>query len=247
MPPPETPRLPRVLLIDDDPVTREVLAMMLETYGFPVDSAEDGQTAIQFLNNSHEPPGLVLMDTQMPGLSGIDLVEALREACNARIVAISGSEIDDHMRQAADGFLLKPVEAEAVMALCGTVPAHKNSTVSLMAAASSADVINADTLGKLKAMMPASAVREVYAAVAGDLANRLDVLESAMQAGNAAKVSSIAHTIKGGCAMAGVSMARDAAAELEKSNGHETWPKQLSRLRFAMGELQRMLGDGSLP
>src|SRR5271170_5305712 len=241
-------KLPRVLLIDDDPISREVLSMMLEMHGFSVDSAEGGREAIKFLSEAQEQPELILMDSQMPGLSGVKLIKALRlrSDARARIVAISGSEVNEEMQRATDGFLLKPIEMDALLALYQTPgkapaaeqepPRHEETLASLMAEADSTDLINAAVLGKLKAMMPASAVREVYAAVAADLATRLPLLQTAMHAGDAREVSRIAHTIKGGCAMVGISIAIEAAATLEKSNEREAWPKQLSQLHFAMNE-----------
>jgi HPt (histidine-containing phosphotransfer) domain-containing protein len=98
-------------------------------------------------------------------------------------------------------------------------------------------------LGKLKAMMPPAAVREIYAAVASDLTTRLDSLSAAMEAGNSAGVARIGHTIKGGCSMVGLTAANDAAARLETSNLIETWPKELFELRSALAALQSILSD----
>src|SRR5271168_1880648 len=107
----------RILLIDDDAISREVLSMLLEMEGFPVDSAENGAQALDLLQKAPKPE-VILMDTQMPGLSGLDLIAALRTASGkSRIIAISGSEVGDEIRQAADGFLLKPIQVEALTAL----------------------------------------------------------------------------------------------------------------------------------
>jgi HPt (histidine-containing phosphotransfer) domain-containing protein len=104
-------------------------------------------------------------------------------------------------------------------------------------------VIDPGVLGKLKAMMPASAVREIYAATAADLAGRLLTLQTAMDTANSADVARIAHAIKGGCAMVGLTSARDAAARLEISNLPVTWPEELSQLHIALRGLEGMLGD----
>ncbi len=103
---PEAAVLPRVLLIDDDAISRELLAMMLEMHGFLVKPADDGAQALKLLKDGMADPEVILMDTQMPGLSGVDLLEALRRTVktSVRIVAISGSEGGEALRQAADGF-----------------------------------------------------------------------------------------------------------------------------------------------
>lgn len=257
----------RILLIDDDAISREVLSTLLELQGLSVDSAEDGAQALDLLRETPSLPQVVLMDTQMPGLSGVALIEALCAAVFARgharsdirIVAISGSEVSDDVRRASDGFLLKPIQLEDLTALLESSSSHTESTAKTKTPADSespereaihseaiSEVIDPVVLGKLKAMMPASAVQEVYAAVASDLETRLVALTAAIDAGNAAEVKRIAHTIKGGCAMVGLSPATQSAARLEGSNTSGTWPKELLQLHFALGKLQSILGDGLL-
>ena len=87
---------------------------------------------------------------------------------------------------------------------------------------------------------------EVYSAVATDLEVRLPTLAAAIDAGQATDVARIAHTIKGGCSMVGLSSATEAAARLEGSNRPETWPRELLQLHFALGKLQDILGNGLL-
>ena len=259
--------LPRVLLIDDDAISREVLSMMLEMHGLPVDSAEDGKQALELVESTATLPGIILMDTQMPGVSGTRLIKALRQRLKdrnasgqTRIIAISGSEVADAIHQAADGFLLKPIQVESVLALIDA-PAPSAEAPGLDLQASAAPdlaetsetraildpaVLDQVVLGKLKAMMPDAALREVYSAVAADLETRLATLAAAMDASDATAVASIAHTIKGGCGMVGLSGATEAAARLENSNLPETWPEELLQLHFALGNLQGILANGLL-
>lgn len=245
--------LPPLLLIDDDAISREVMQMTLEIQGFHVETAEDGAEAIRHLKQfatSAEPtlpecflPELILMDTQMPGLSGVALIQALRGLSTARIVAISGSDPGDAIRQAADGFLFKPIEVEDLLGLLRDEPPAPAKTPAAVSPAPSAALLDSAVLGKLKAMMPASAVREIYVAVAADLKMRLETLLSAMEANNSAEVARIAHAIKGGCAMVGLTSAREAASRLETSNAPVTWPAEVTQLRIALTGLEGMLGD----
>jgi CheY-like chemotaxis protein/HPt (histidine-containing phosphotransfer) domain-containing protein len=253
--------LPRVLLIDDDAISREVLSMMLEMHGLPVDSAEDGTQALESVENTETLPSIILMDTQMPGVSGARLIKALRQrlkdrnAGQTRIIAISGSEVGDAIHQAADGFLLKPIQVESVLALI-EAPTSSGDAPGLDVQASTASgreekpetraILDPAVLGKLKAMMPEAALREVYLAVVTDLETRLATLSAAIDAGDATAVASIAHTIKGGCGMVGLSAATKAAARLENSNLSETWPEELLQLHFALENLQGILSNGLL-
>ena len=217
---------PSILLIDDDAISREVLAMLLEMHGYPVTCVEDGAQALASIGA--DQPDVLLMDTQMPGLSGLDLIQALRAKTQARIVAISGSDPGESIRDATDGFLLKPIQPEdldALLAGDSAEPAQSNSAVISVSASAEQHAIDPVVLGKLNAMMPPAAVREIYAAVASDLRPRLDSLQSAMDAKDAQTVARIAHTIKGGCSMVGLTAATDAAERLESSNLIETWPR----------------------
>lgn len=66
----EKHELPTILLIDDDLVSREVIATVLTLHGHMVHSAEDGNQALQMLEDGTVRPGVVLLDTQLPGLVG---------------------------------------------------------------------------------------------------------------------------------------------------------------------------------
>lgn len=241
-------QLPRVLLIDDDPISREVVAMMLEIHSFTVETADSGEEALALLDGQDlDRTEVILMDMQMPGLSGVDLVDALRARSAARIFAISGSDSGNEMRGVADGFLLKPVDMDGLVALLQ--PGHPAQTETGLALAAESDssqtppVIDPAVLGKLKAMMSQAALREIYTAVAVDLKTRLVTLQSAMAASNVLEVKRLAHSIKGGCSMVGLTAATEAAARLETSNTTVTYTEELSQLRAALVALDGILGD----
>jgi CheY-like chemotaxis protein len=243
-------QLPSLLLIDDDAISREVLSILLEARGFMIDTADNGADALAKLDTAQ--PEIILMDTQMPGLSGLALIAALREATRARIVAISGSAVDASILEATDGFLLKPIEADDLVALLADLPASNNpgagrhdlrDSDETTSVRPSTPVIDPAVLGRLRGMMSASAVREIYDAVTLDLAKRLVLLESAMNKQDSEEVSRIAHAIKGGSAMVGFSAAGEPAARLETSNRSDTWREELSQLRFALSALERILED----
>ena len=78
-------KLPTILLIDDDMVSREVMATVLTMSGYTVHTAEDGTTALDMLARTVCMPALILMDAQMPGLSGVGLIASLRSQTHAAI------------------------------------------------------------------------------------------------------------------------------------------------------------------
>ena len=65
-----------ILVVDDDPVLSHLLATVLTQAGFGVVRAEDGRRALQLM--SEHRYAVVLLDDQLPGLAGIEVVEAVR-------------------------------------------------------------------------------------------------------------------------------------------------------------------------
>ena len=114
----------RVLVVDDDEVSREVLAVLLEGEGYAVEAVDSGAAAVLYLRMVRPLPGVVLTDMQMPGVSGDALAREMREICGAEaaLLAMSGSELEAGAGREFDGFLLKPFSmAELAGAIAGGV------------------------------------------------------------------------------------------------------------------------------
>ncbi|HZB22341.1 MAG TPA: response regulator transcription factor [Gaiellaceae bacterium] len=102
---------PRVLIVDDHPLTRDALATLLEGSGFDVvGEAEDGAQAAEVARDRR--PDLVLLDLSMPGVDGLAALPAVREAApDAEVVVLTASGTEDNLlaaiRGGAAGYLLK--------------------------------------------------------------------------------------------------------------------------------------------
>ena len=230
-------KLPVVLVIDDDMVSREVMATMLTLGGYTVHTAEGGDESLALLDNGACAPQVILMDTQMPGLSGKALIEQLRARSRAVVYAISASDASADVLEGADGFLMKPFGPEALKrALEGRATQPEPSLLS------DVPVINSTTLAQLQSIMPESAVREIFTAVANDLNTRQALLETAIMRGDSAEVRRIGHAIKGGCGMAGAMQAARIGELLESRGDDLEYSRSLlSYLRAAAVNLKRML------
>jgi two-component system chemotaxis response regulator CheY len=104
-----------VLVVDDDPSTRLVLRMILETAGHVVVEAEHGEAALARI--SPNPPDIVTTDLAMPVLGGKELIERLRSqplTALIPIVVLSGNPADARALHAAglvEAVLTKPFAA----------------------------------------------------------------------------------------------------------------------------------------
>lgn len=240
--------LPLVLLIDDDLVSREVTATLLTMTGYSVHTAENGPTALKMLAEGAVCPGVILMDAQMPGLSGTELIAKLRKRSKARIYVISASEPPKEMAAAADGSLIKPFDANSLhKVLVGQRSLTKPSLLD-----PAQPVVSAEVLAQLRRLMPEPAVRQIYKVVISDLGRRIEALAAAIAKGDTAEVRRIGHAIKGGCGMAGAMQAAQLGALLEsiplepKDNQLDNSTTLLRDLRTAARVLERML-DAELP
>src|SRR5579871_3679163 len=107
----------RVLVVDDDEMSRELLAVLLEANGYAVESADSGESALAHVNSSREDYDLILTDMQMPGLSGNQLASELRKRPgSAVLLAMSGTHPPEDLLEEFDGFMLKPFNVQQLAA-----------------------------------------------------------------------------------------------------------------------------------
>ena len=102
---------PRVLIVDDHPLTRDALATLLAGNDFDVvGQASDGQEAVELAGQLR--PQLVLLDLSMPGVDGLSALPGLRDAVpDAEVIVLTASGTEDNLlaaiRAGAAGYLLK--------------------------------------------------------------------------------------------------------------------------------------------
>jgi CheY-like chemotaxis protein len=110
-----------VLVVEDDPATREALVVFLRHEGYPAESVNDGQQALARLRDK-KPPSLVLLDLMLPVMDGFEFrVQQLQDPALARIPVIVVSAGGDLVRKAetlhADACLAKPLDVEMLLSL----------------------------------------------------------------------------------------------------------------------------------
>ncbi len=112
---------PRVLLVEDEPAQREVLAYNLEAEGFDVTQADNGEDALLLVDE--DPPDMIILDWMMPKVSGIEVCRRLKSRPETRAIPIiilsARAEEVDRVRgleTGADDYVIKPYSMVELMA-----------------------------------------------------------------------------------------------------------------------------------
>ena len=112
---------PRVLVVEDEPAQREVLAYNLEAEGFAVSRAQNGEEALLLVDE--DLPDIIVLDWMMPNLSGIEVCRRLKikpETRGIPVIMLSArSEEVDKVRgleTGADDYVVKPYSVLELMA-----------------------------------------------------------------------------------------------------------------------------------
>ena len=105
----------KIVIAEDDPASREMLAEMIRKWGYEVVEAENGADALEKIKETK--PQLVVCDIRMPILDGVGLVQALRrdsKLASLPVIALTGYGAQDHEVIASAGFTTyqgKPVNS----------------------------------------------------------------------------------------------------------------------------------------
>jgi len=112
----------QVLVADDEPVSRTVVSAMLKKAGYPVILANDGEQAWKKLDAA-DSPSLALLDWEMPGLQGPEVVQRIRSRATQTPTYVilltsrdSSADIVQGLRAGADDYVTKPANEDELIA-----------------------------------------------------------------------------------------------------------------------------------
>ncbi len=109
----------RLLIIEDDAVTRNLLTQVLEQAGFRVTAVRDGSEALSTLQQEGLPH-LIILDLGLPGMHGFQLGERIKRMGDVPIVILTGDSSEEHIikgiQQYADDYITKPFNVREVTA-----------------------------------------------------------------------------------------------------------------------------------
>ena len=111
----------RILVVEDNDLNRKLFCDLLKANGFAVEPIADGRDVL--VRAREFVPNLIIMDIQLPNISGLELIEALKGDPELRLIpvlavtAYAGKGDEDRIREAgAEGYLAKPVSITPFMA-----------------------------------------------------------------------------------------------------------------------------------
>jgi two-component system cell cycle response regulator DivK len=110
---------PRILLVEDNPLNRKLVRDVLEVAGYQVVEATSGEEGLQAA--ADQPPDLVLMDLQLPGMDGTETMRRLRDSdlpADVPVVAVTAFAMAGDRERARlagfDGYVEKPISVRAL-------------------------------------------------------------------------------------------------------------------------------------
>jgi len=106
------------MIVDDEPQIRRVVLTTLSSQGYAVVEAKSGEEALEKLRTDH--PSLILLDVNMPGMSGLDACREIRRSSHVPIIMLTVRNTERDKVQAldagADDYVVKPFGAQELMA-----------------------------------------------------------------------------------------------------------------------------------
>ncbi len=107
-----------VLVVDDEPIVRQVVASYLRQEGHPTLEAADGWTALELIERSE--PGLIVLDLMLPGIGGLELCRIIRGRLDTPVIMLTarGEEADRiiGLDLGADDYVTKPFSPRELVA-----------------------------------------------------------------------------------------------------------------------------------
>lgn len=232
-----------MLVIDDDDLSREVLGLLLSEEGYAVRDVSSGDQALGEATADAADPDVILMDWQMPGISGKELAEGLRTryGTRARLIAMSGSRPAQVLPGVVDAFLLKPFRVAELEEALRRMGEPREQEAPLPRALPGAETLDQQTFDGFKAMVDEVSLRELYRVCLDDAEKQVSAMRGAAAAGDDLGMRRSAHAIKGSLGMVGALELQEMCARLEAGGLDDDALATLGRFPAALERLRGKL------
>ena len=241
-----------VLVADDNPINREVIGKILERGGHTTTMVSNGEAVLETLEG--ERCDVLVLDRNMPGLSGLETLQALRLMTRGReripVIMLSADATPESRKEAfeagADAFLAKPIEARRLLDEVQGIAAERRERRSNAGARGVATprgatsdeppVINLETLRHLQDLGSSPAfMTKLCGVFFADNTVLLNRMESAIAARNYGELRSHVHALKGSAASMGTDRLTQLCSKFDGCSDAE--------LRLQGAKLLRSLGE----
>jgi two-component system cell cycle response regulator DivK len=115
-----------ILIVEDNPLNMKLFSAMVAAQGYGVLQAADGLRGLDLARREH--PDLIIMDVDLPGISGLEatrLLKAEPETCDMPIIITTAYEYDDEIRASGcDGYMSKPISVADFVELIDSLMAQ---------------------------------------------------------------------------------------------------------------------------
>jgi two-component system sensor histidine kinase RpfC len=238
-----------ILVADDNPTNREVIRRILERGGHDPVLVDNGEQVLDAME--HGRFDVVLLDRNMPGLSGLEALQAIRVVTGGGkrlpVAILSADATPEARREAldagADAFLSKPIEVARLLrevqmlAAPREEPARAEPSFVARAPQPAPNAVNVDTLRRLEELGSSPEFLDKLISVfVADGANLLARMEQAVASRNCAEMRSLVHAMKGSSVSLGTERLTRACAGFENLTDAELRLHAPGLMRALSGE-----------
>lgn len=245
-----------ILVVDDQPINREVALTKLTRLGHLVDLASSGSAALEAVQK--KVYDVVFMDLQMPGMSGLEttrrIVALLEGKPQPHIIALTASVFEEDReacRQAGmQAFVGKPIEYAQLATVLSLVATERTAAglIGLPIATLSPDALA--TLREIEQRGQPDFVSKLSQIFLSDTRRRLPRMKEALDRGDAAELEQEAHILRSASATLGATEMAKLAGLVEQttSEGHLTGVAELlASLEAQLPQIEQALAGASTP
>jgi CheY-like chemotaxis protein/HPt (histidine-containing phosphotransfer) domain-containing protein len=250
---------PHILVVDDNPINREVLTEMLSELNYAADAVADGHSAINaMLDENYD---LILLDCRLPDSDGYDVaakIRRMKENGKQPIIIVTSSDNSLHNQQlcfesGVDDFLNKPVTlSELSNAIFSWLPEGREeglvdteSNRATVINMFSAPVLDMNIIEKLKSKDKDNPefFQKIIDIFINDTFDRIDALKNLLEQGDYGGIERMAHSIQSGCIHIGAKRMARYCDVLRNMARNQVYAETSRALQYFIEEFDRVLLD----
>ncbi len=247
-----------ILVAEDNPVNRKLVTTLLRKRGHTVKAVENGREAVAAIRPTGARFDVVVMDVQMPEMSGFEATQAIRAlehpgASRLPIVALTAHAMQGDrarcLEAGMDGYLSKPIDVDELVATIERFGGGTNGRRGVPAAPAVTAAIFDEQAALAYTGGDRRLLKRIISLFRSDRSSALRRIERALAQRDGEALRIAAHTLKGSIATVGAPAGREAAAELEqmgRANEFHDGERAFGRLREQISLLDEAFAAADL-